>query len=91
MARLGKLSHELNVPGERNVSERVNKTGFPWSRIAENIAWNYPPSAVVEGWMNSSGHRRNILGNYTHIGVASCLNEKGEPYYTQVFGRIAGN
>jgi uncharacterized protein YkwD len=90
MARLSKLSHELNVPGERTVTERVNKTGFPWSGIAENIAWNYPPSAVVEGWMNSSGHRRNILGNYTHIGVACSLNEEGEPYYTQVFGKIAG-
>jgi uncharacterized protein YkwD len=90
MARLGQLSHELRVSGERTLEERVNKTGFPWAGIAENIAWNYEPSAVVEGWMNSSGHRRNILGNYTHIGVACSMNEDGEPYYTQVFGKIAG-
>lgn len=90
MARLGKLSHELNVSGERDLTERVNKTGFPWAGIAENIAWNYSPDQVVTGWMNSSGHRRNILGNYTHIGVACSMNEEGEAYYTQVFGKIAG-
>lgn len=90
MARLGKLDHELNVPGARDVTERVNKTGFPWSGVAENIAWNYRPDNVVTGWMNSSGHRRNILGDYTHMGTACSLNEDGEPYYTQVFGKIAG-
>jgi uncharacterized protein YkwD len=58
--------------------------------VGENIAWNYPPNKVVDGWMHSSGHRRNILGDFTHIGVASSLNEQGEPYYTQVFGKIAG-
>lgn len=90
MARLAKLSHELSVPGARNLTERVNKTGYPWSGIAENIAWNYAPENVVKGWMDSSGHRRNILGNFTHIGVACSMNEDGEPYYTQVFGKIAG-
>jgi uncharacterized protein YkwD len=43
--------------------------------------------AVVTGWMNSTGHRRNILGNYNEIGVAVIVNKNGEPYYCQVFGK----
>ncbi len=40
------------------------------SRIGENIAWNYrSPEAAVEAWMNSEGHRANILGDYREIGV----------------------
>ena len=37
---------------------------------AENIAWGYrTPESVMAGWMNSSGHRANILGDYREIGV----------------------
>lgn len=37
---------------------------------AENIAWGYrTPASVMNGWMNSSGHRANILGDYREIGV----------------------
>lgn len=40
-----------------------------WS-LAENIAWGYgSPESVMEGWMDSTGHRRNILGDYAEIGV----------------------
>jgi uncharacterized protein YkwD len=64
----------------------------PWERIArqgysggaaENIAWGYrTPEAVVEGWMNSSGHRANILNcSLTEIGVGF-----HDYYWTQNFG-----
>ncbi|MEZ4708941.1 MAG: CAP domain-containing protein [Caldilineaceae bacterium] len=37
---------------------------------AENIAWGYrTPESVMTGWMNSSGHRANILGDHREIGV----------------------
>ena len=42
-----------------------------WSRAGENVAQGYgSPSAVHDGWMNSPGHRANILGDYTDIGIA---------------------
>jgi len=49
----------------------------------ENIAWGYDTSeAVVNGWMNSEGHRSNILnGNYTDIGIGY-----NNGYWVQNFG-----
>lgn len=38
--------------------------------VAENIAINSTPESTVNAWMNSSGHRANILGGYQHAGVA---------------------
>ena len=41
--------------------DRLGAAGIEYSRAAENIAWGYPSAeAVLEGWLNSSGHRRNI-------------------------------
>ena len=44
---------------------------IPYYSVGENIAYGYPtPEAVVEGWMNSPGHRANILTeHYRHLGV----------------------
>ena len=58
--------------------------GITYRSAAENIAQGYTsPEAVVNGWMNSSGHRANILNaNYTHIGVGYEANGN---YWTQMF------
>ncbi|WP_070120232.1 SafA/ExsA family spore coat assembly protein [Bacillus marinisedimentorum] len=54
---------------------------------AENIAMGQrSPEEVVKAWMNSSGHRKNILnGNYTHIGVGYAAGGSGGKYWTQMF------
>lgn len=68
----------------------------PWDRIkaagyadpgAENIAKGYPTAAaVVEGWMNSPGHRRNILNcDLEAIGIGIAEGDGG-PWWTQDFG-----
>jgi uncharacterized protein YkwD len=42
----------------------------------------------MAGWMDSPGHRRNILDkDFTEIGVAVGYSVDGRPYYCQVFGR----
>lgn len=53
----------------------------PYMAAGENIAAGYPsPEAVVEGWMNSPGHRANILSNsYTELGVGYYY-DAGSPY-----------
>ncbi len=58
---------------------------FSWG-IAENIAMGQTsPTQVMNGWMNSPGHRANILNSsYTHIGVGLCDNCKR--HWTQNFG-----
>jgi uncharacterized protein YkwD len=55
--------------------------------VAENIAMGYPSSeSVVQGWMNSSGHRANILnGSYRRIGVAAYQTSDGTIYWCQQF------
>lgn len=51
--------------------------------VGENIAAGYrSPESVMEGWMNSTGHRNNILGNFTEIGVGYHSNR-----WVQDFGR----
>ncbi|MBR5937271.1 MAG: leucine-rich repeat protein [Clostridiales bacterium] len=52
----------------------------------ENIAWGYgTPSSVMNAWMNSAGHKANILGDYKSIGIA-CFECNGGIYWVQVFG-----
>jgi uncharacterized protein YkwD len=58
-----------------------------WSAAAENIAEGYAPDAVVAAWMASAGHRENILGDYTHLGVGYAVAADGTPYYVQNFGK----
>ena len=87
MANRNRLSHEL--PGEPSLGVRVRRAGYDWTLVAENVAAGYgTPAAVVRGWMNSSGHRRNILNcRYRHIGVGYAVSQRGTPYWTAVFGR----
>lgn len=73
--------------------ERITAAGYDWSTAGENIAAGYDTAAeVMTGWMNSSGHRANILNcSFTQIGVGYYY-EEGDPdsyrhYWTQVFGR----
>ncbi|MFF8835605.1 CAP domain-containing protein [Streptomyces sp. NPDC015130] len=66
--------------------ERVTAAGYPWSTYGENIAMGQStPEQVMEGWMNSPGHRANILNcDFKEIGVG--IHTDGGPYWTQVFG-----
>ncbi|MBB4774474.1 sigma-70 family RNA polymerase sigma factor [Actinomadura livida] len=66
--------------------ERITAAGFRWSSWAENIAQGQPTaSSVVDGWMNSSKHRANILDcRSTMVGVAVARGAGG-PWWTQVF------
>ena len=49
----------------------MQQFGISYMEAAENIAQGYTtPAAVMTGWMNSEGHRSNILNaNFTHIGI----------------------
>ncbi len=85
MARRNFFSH-TNPEGEQPW-DRMRRQGIAdFSTAGENIAYGYSsPSEVHSVWMNSSGHRANILSrNYTHIGVGA-YNDNGTLYWTQVF------
>jgi uncharacterized YkwD family protein len=61
--------------------------GLRFSAAGENIAYGQPTAAaVMNAWMNSAGHRANILNtSYTYIGVGAAKNSRGVLYWTQEF------
>lgn len=60
--------------------------GITYRSAGENIAYGYrTPAQVVNGWMNSEGHRKNILSSsFTSIGVG-CYQQGGTLYWSQMF------
>lgn len=76
-----------NSPTFGSTFSLIGKYGIVYSAAGENIAYGYTtPAAVMNGWMNSPGHRANILGRqYNQIGVGMVKNSKGQIYWTQVF------
>lgn len=76
-----------NSPTFGSTFSLIGKYGIVYSAAGENIAYGYnTPAAVMNGWMNSPGHRANILGKqYNQIGVGMVKNSKGQIYWTQVF------
>lgn len=82
MAANGAMSHNPDYGGQ-----------IPggWVAAAENVAQGYPSGAATQdGWMGSSGHRANILGDYTDIGIAF-LESAGTTWAVQVFAKYPGN
>lgn len=76
------FSHTSPVYG--SPFQMIQDFGISYRSAGENIARGYAtPQAVVNGWMNSSGHRANILGaSYTRIGVGYVSSGN---YWTQMF------
>jgi uncharacterized protein YkwD len=71
--------------------DRMKVAGYDTSAgWAENVAAGYPtPQAVMTGWMNSEGHRNNILNcSLRAIGVGVARAGNGQLYWTQDFGGL---
>jgi len=82
-----------------SVSDRVESNGYQYSTVGENIAAGQTTAQdVVQSWMDSPGHRANILNaDYTEIGIGYEFleNDTGSVnynhYWTQVFGTSLNN
>lgn len=85
MINRGFFSH-TNPDGE-SPFDRLKNNGISYRTAAENIAYGQKtPADVMSAWMNSSGHRANILNkNVTELGVGAVKNNNGTIYWTQVF------
>ncbi|MHA7878469.1 MAG: CAP domain-containing protein [Saccharospirillum sp.] len=70
--------------------DRIEATGYAWRTIGENIAAGQKTVAqVMEGWLESEGHCKNIMNDqFEEFGVSRVDNEAAdyERYWTQVFG-----
>lgn len=67
--------------------DMMKKFGISYRTAGENIAMGQRnPKEVVTAWMNSEGHRKNILNaNFTDLGVGVAKDAKGTIYWTQMF------
>jgi uncharacterized protein YkwD len=87
MARQERLEHELDG---KKPHERIMAAGYSAGWSGENIAYAGGPVALeqtFQGWMNSPGHRRNLLNQrFQEIGIGVARAANGDMYYTQVFG-----
>jgi hypothetical protein len=85
----------------RHFDDRITAVGYlggvnRWW-LGENLAWGTynlaSPAAIMNGWMNSPGHRENILGEFSEVGIAIVTADPngdtapGGTYVTD-FGRV---
>ena len=90
------LGHSKNM-GEKKVpfshegfNNRINSLKFSFMAAFENVFYcNGYQSDIAElavnGWINSPGHRKNMLSNSNHCAIATYKNSNGEYYLTQIF------
>lgn len=88
-AQAGRLDHVLTDASYPRPEDRLAAVGYLWQAYGENLASGYPDArTVVQGWMDSPGHRANIVGTaFTEIGAGHAVDATGRPYYVQVFAR----
>ena len=90
--------HSQSMANSRNLSHngfsnrvKVISNSIPYKAAAENVAFNRgfsdPAGQAVNGWLKSSGHLKNIMGNFNLTGVGVAKNNQGEFYFTQIFIR----
>jgi len=82
------FSHDR--PDGTSWSSVLAEYDVPGGTAGENIAMGYrTPESVVTGWMDSPGHRRNIMStSYTHIGIGVSITSGGVPHWVQLFLKV---
>ena len=79
-------------PEGNTVRQRVTGAGIRWRVLGENLAFTNgyinPVAVSVKGWMESPGHRKNILDNsYRHAAIGAWISKDGTVYFTEIFMR----
>ena len=85
MAARASISHQY--PGEAELADRGRLAGARFSEIAENVAEAPTAVRIHEAWMNSPGHRANLLDPQVDSVGISVLRRDGQLYAVQDFGR----
>ncbi|MEK6325316.1 MAG: CAP domain-containing protein [Acidobacteriota bacterium] len=88
MAEQDFFSH--SDPDGRTVRERVDEADIRWRMVGENLAYSNgyinPVAASLHGWMESPGHRRNILDpDFRLTAVGVWIGSDGTVYFTEIF------
>lgn len=85
MAREKKMSHTSKKFGA--TFNLIKKENIHFTKAAENIASGHKtPEFVIERWLKSKGHRKNILEKgYRFIGIGKAIDSDGKTYWVQLF------
>jgi uncharacterized protein YkwD len=88
MARISKMSHDGFNDRVKSVAQTI-----VYRNAAENVGFNtgytQPDVMAVKGWIESPGHRHNMIGQFDLTGIGVAKNARGEYYFTQIFIRKA--
>jgi uncharacterized protein YkwD len=79
---------ETNIIGHANFAERQSNLhkALGALKVGENVAYNFDsPQIALNAWINSTSHKVNLEGDYTHFGISIRENEKGQKFYTNIF------
>ncbi|MEJ7738672.1 MAG: CAP domain-containing protein [Chitinophagaceae bacterium] len=83
------MSSRSNVFGHDGFEDRIRLIAQKLGSLhksAENIALGkFGAKEVLDVWLKSPGHRRNIEGKYTHTGIGISRDPEGTLYFTQIF------
>ena len=79
-----------NDPEGRSVRERVTEANIKWRMVGENLAFSNgyinPVAISLRGWMDSPGHRRNLLDpDWRHTAIGVWISADGTVYFTEIF------
>jgi uncharacterized protein YkwD len=79
------VNHDDFVARSENIIKALGA-----SKVSENIAYNYNSAqGAFDAWMDSPGHKENIVGDFTHFGIAIRENPlNGRKYYTNIFVKM---
>lgn len=91
MVKAGRMGHELAGQPYPTLKTRLAAVQYAPRAAAENIAEGQRSAGqVITMWMDSSGHRANILSrDYTELGTGVAAARNGRLYFVQVFARPA--
>ncbi len=89
MAQRESISHQY--PGEPELASRGKNAGARFSMIAENVAEAQTAVRIHDAWMNSPGHRANLLDPHLDAVGISVRSRNGQLYAVQDFEAIGGS
>jgi uncharacterized protein YkwD len=86
MAGHSKMSHEGSDMSQP--AERIARQKYRYVLVGENVAQGQEDvKEVMKAWMESPGHRDNILGDFTQMGASVYKDQSGSPFWCVDFGR----
>ncbi|EGC38575.1 hypothetical protein DICPUDRAFT_148783 [Dictyostelium purpureum] len=82
------MGEKIEEFGHGGFKERVKKFPFKFKSVGENVAYTNSSNVAehaVDGWINSPGHRKNLVGNFNVCSIGVYKNSEGFWYLTQLF------